>query len=121
MNTIGSRLRAARERKKLKQIQVKEKTGINNKTLSGYENGVSEPDLETLKILANLYEVSTDWLLGKEIKNEKESEFSLPENIYEEIIRKTEEKYNVTLWDDPFVVETMKQIIDNYARTKLNR
>ncbi|WP_096888259.1 helix-turn-helix domain-containing protein [Brevibacillus laterosporus] len=58
------RLRAAREHKNLKQTQVKVYTGINNKTLSGYEKGVSEPDTETLKTLANLYEVSVDWLVG---------------------------------------------------------
>ena len=66
MPSLGKRLRAARERKKLKQTEVKEKTGINNKTLSGYENGVSEPDAETLRILANLYDVTTDYLLGRE-------------------------------------------------------
>src|SRR5690606_3100261 len=27
-------------------------------------NGLSEPDSDSLRILANLYEVSTDWLLG---------------------------------------------------------
>lgn len=65
MSTIGDRLRNARERKNLKQTQVMQKTGINNKTLSGYENGVSEPDLESLRILADLYEVTTDYLTGK--------------------------------------------------------
>lgn len=65
-NTLGERLRIAREKKNLKQTQVMAKTGINNKTLSGYEKGVSEPDLETLRILADLYEVSVDWLTGRE-------------------------------------------------------
>lgn len=65
MSSLGDRLRQARERKNLKQTQVKERTGIHNKTLSGYENGVSEPDIETIKILADLYEVSIDWLTGK--------------------------------------------------------
>jgi transcriptional regulator with XRE-family HTH domain len=64
MNVIGKRLREARERKDLKQTEVNKKTGINNKTLSGYENGVSEPDSETLKTLSELYEVSIDWLMG---------------------------------------------------------
>ncbi|MCR8980938.1 helix-turn-helix domain-containing protein [Brevibacillus laterosporus] len=58
------RLRMARDHKNLKQTQVMTYTGINNKTLSGYEKGVSEPDTETLKTLANLYEVSVDWLVG---------------------------------------------------------
>ena len=64
---LGDRLRQIREHSKLSQIQVKEQTGINNKTLSNYENNVSSPDPYTLKILADLYKVSTDWLIsGKE-------------------------------------------------------
>ncbi|MHB1681632.1 MAG: helix-turn-helix domain-containing protein [Bacilli bacterium] len=61
----AARLRQARERTGLRQIQVKERTGINNKTLSGYENEVSEPDLQTLSTLAGLYGVSVDWLTGR--------------------------------------------------------
>jgi len=61
---LGDRLRQIRERSKLSQIQVKEQTGINNKTLSNYENNVSSPDPYTLKLLADLYEVSTDWLIS---------------------------------------------------------
>ncbi|MCI1857455.1 MAG: helix-turn-helix domain-containing protein [Sporolactobacillus sp.] len=69
MSVLAERLRIARERKNLKQIQVKEKTGINNKTLSGYENGVSAPDPDTLATLAKLYEVSADYLIGRTDKN----------------------------------------------------
>lgn len=67
MSTLGDRLRLARERKSLTQVAVRERTGINNKTLSGYEKGVSEPDIETLRKLAELYEVSIDWLSGGEL------------------------------------------------------
>lgn len=62
--TLGERLRIARDRMGLKQIQVKQRTNINNKTLSGYENNVSQPDTETLVVLADLYEVSYRWLLA---------------------------------------------------------
>lgn len=63
-NLLGIRLRAAREAKNLTQVQVKKLTNINNKTLSGYEKGVSEPDIDTLITLANLYETSIDYLVG---------------------------------------------------------
>lgn len=106
MSSLGNRLRSARERKKLKQTEVKEKTGIHNKTLSGYENGVSEPDAETMRILANLYEVSTDYLLGNDpttkriISEEKMSEGmeiynSLPDEekkFVDDMIKKLYEK-----------------------------
>lgn len=64
MTTLGERLRLARDKSGLKQTQVKDRTNINNKTLSGYENNVSEPDTATLTTLAELYEVSFRWLLS---------------------------------------------------------
>lgn len=66
LDTLGERLKIARERTGLKQTQVKVRTNINNKTLSGYENNVSEPDTNTLSVLAELYEVSYKWLLTGE-------------------------------------------------------
>ncbi|MEG3071716.1 MAG: helix-turn-helix transcriptional regulator [Candidatus Syntrophopropionicum ammoniitolerans] len=63
-NVLGIRLRMARESKHLTQVQVRKLTNINNKTLSGYEKGVSEPDIDTLITLANLYETSIDYLVG---------------------------------------------------------
>ena len=63
---IANRLQKARNDKGLNQTEVYKLTGINNKTLSGYENEVSEPDLETLTTLATLYGVSTDYLLGRD-------------------------------------------------------
>ncbi|GAB6172035.1 helix-turn-helix transcriptional regulator [Paradesulfitobacterium aromaticivorans] len=63
--TLSSRLKNARVKKGMTQIQVMQQTNINHKTLSGYENNVSEPDLNTLKVLAQLYGVTTDFLLGR--------------------------------------------------------
>lgn len=65
MLTIGDRLRIARDLKGVKQIKASDDTGINNKTLSGYERNISEPDIDTIKILAEYYNVSLDYLLGK--------------------------------------------------------
>ncbi len=70
MSHLGERLRKARERANLKQIQVYEHTNINNKTLSRYERGGSEPDIDTIKTLAELYDVSLEWLLTGEENND---------------------------------------------------
>ena len=64
MSILSQRLKEERSRKNLTQKQVEELTNINYKTLSGYENDVSDPDLATLSILARLYAVTTDYLLG---------------------------------------------------------
>lgn len=66
MSAVAQRLKAERNKKGLTQKQVSDFTGIHYKTLSGYENAVSEPDLDTLTTLAKLYAVSTDYLLGND-------------------------------------------------------
>lgn len=67
MRNIGLVLKNARENKNYTQKKVMELTGINSKSLSGYENNVAEPDLKTLADLANLYDISIDEAL--EIKS----------------------------------------------------
>lgn len=70
MKKIGEILKNSREDLDLTQVEVMNLTGINNKTLSGYENGVSEPDLETFAQLLNLYNLSADDIL--DIKKNKD-------------------------------------------------
>ena len=43
--------------KGLKQSDVSKETGIKNTTLSNYENGVTEPDMDTFLTLCELYEL----------------------------------------------------------------
>lgn len=71
MKTIGEILKNSREDLDLTQIDVMNLTGIHNKTLSGYENGVSEPDLHTFTALLKLYNLSADEVLGISKRNNK--------------------------------------------------
>lgn len=64
---LGDRLKAERERKGWSQIFVADKVGITNTVLSNYERNYRDPDTDTLKKLADLYEVSIDSLLGREV------------------------------------------------------
>lgn len=45
--------------------EISEDTGIPTGSLSKYQNGQAEAGIEKLSILANYFEVSTDWLLGR--------------------------------------------------------
>lgn len=64
MDNLGTRLRLARERAHLTQIDVYKAINLNNKSLSRYENNISSPDPDTICSLAKLYNVSTDYLFG---------------------------------------------------------
>ena len=63
-NSLSYKLKEARIKKGLSQIDVAKIINIGNKTISDYERGVSSPDPETIKKLATLYNVTTDYLLG---------------------------------------------------------
>lgn len=64
MSTLGERLKRARKRKGLSQVDVLDAIGISNKSLSRYENGNTDPSPETLKRLIRLYDVSSEYILG---------------------------------------------------------
>ena len=54
---LVSQLKKGRLNKGLKQSDVTKKTGIKNTTLSNYENGITEPDIDTFLSLCELYEL----------------------------------------------------------------
>ena len=64
MQTIGNRIIELREDKDLRQIDVSHATGIDQKTLSNYETGKTNPDSYSILKLADFFQVSTDYLLG---------------------------------------------------------
>lgn len=59
-----NRIRILREDRDLRQIDVAKATGIDQKTLSNYETGKTNPDSFAIVRLAEFFNVSTDFLLG---------------------------------------------------------
>lgn len=66
--SLGKRLKIEREKRNWSQKYVAERIGITNTVLSNYERDYRDPDTETLKKLADLYEVYVDYLLGRNKK-----------------------------------------------------
>ena len=62
--SFPSKIKKARNDTGFTQKEDEKETGIKQSTLTKYENGRLEPDLEKLGILADFYGVSVDWLLG---------------------------------------------------------
>ncbi len=77
--TFGERLSALREKKGLTQIELADLTKISRSRLSLYEIDKREPDLETVKQLANFFDVSTDYLLGRDMKPTEKSRYHTPD------------------------------------------
>jgi len=62
---IAKRLRELRNEKGKKQHEVANYLGITRPAYTAYESGARQPDLETVKKLAEYFNCSTDYLLGK--------------------------------------------------------
>lgn len=60
---ITERIRDLREQADLTQTEVSQKLNIQRATYSNYENGLRTPPLEILVALAELYEVSLDYII----------------------------------------------------------
>lgn len=63
---LPERLHELRNSYRLSQRQVSEKIGVSPSIISGYETGERTPSTEILLALSNLYNCSTDYLLGKQ-------------------------------------------------------
>lgn len=62
-------IKRARESKKYTQQYVADVIDTSRSNITKYETGALEPNIETIGMLAELYEVSTDWLFGIIKKN----------------------------------------------------
>ena len=68
MFNVGSRLRELRKNNNKTLRQVNDATGIDYSNLAQIERGEHGCNSDTLKILADYYGVTTDYLLGKTSK-----------------------------------------------------
>lgn len=71
MEELAKRLTNLRESKGWTKTYVANKLGIKTlSTYANYEYGLREPDMETLSRIADIYEVTVDYLLGRtSVKN----------------------------------------------------
>lgn len=60
-----NRIRDLREDRDLRQIDVADATGIDQKTLSNYETGKTNPDSYAIIKLCDFFDVSADYLIGR--------------------------------------------------------
>ena len=74
MHIVKNKIRDLREDLDLRQIDVAKATGIDQKTLSNYETGKTNPDSYSIIKLAEFFQVTTDYLIGYSSANIKSNE-----------------------------------------------
>lgn len=108
--TLGYRLKKERERRKWSQKFVAEKIGITNTVLSNYERDYRDPDTTTLGKLADLYEISTDELLGRSNKLFKKEERDIARDL-EKTLEELENSEDALMFDGEPIDEHTKEMI----------
>ncbi len=71
--SFGKRFTELRKDKKMTQEEVAEKLGVSPQAVSKWENDISYPDVTLLLEIAQMFETTVDYMLGKE----KEAETKL--------------------------------------------
>lgn len=79
---LGEKIKKYRENKKMTQNEVAEVLGVKPATISKYETNTLEPNIESIKKLAEIFEISIDELL-----NDKGDEFDISKFNILDILR----------------------------------
>lgn len=105
---MNQRIREQRVLKSWTQQELADKLDVSVDMIKSLEVGRAKPSIETLTKLSDVFECSSDYLLGKsDIPNP-----ATTEDVYKKVIRDIEEQFNVKLHDDPEIVEAFKKVID---------
>ena len=65
MQILGQRLKALRKQLQAGQKEIAELLGLSLRSYQFYESGAYDPSLPNLILLADYFQVSTDYLLGR--------------------------------------------------------
>lgn len=69
-----NRIKQARQIRKMRQQDLANRIGVGQSTLSHWENGIYEPDIEAIRKMCAVLDVSVDYLLGLSQISESPSE-----------------------------------------------
>ena len=71
METFGQRLVASREKQNLSQKELAERLGITPTRLNYWEKDKREPAIEMIKLIAQILDIDTNYLIGYQPQNKK--------------------------------------------------
>ena len=80
MPSFGSNLRYLRKTKEMTQTELADALGLAYSTISMYERGEREPSFEVMESIADYFNVTMDFLVGKDV-------FGNAANITDDVVR----------------------------------
>lgn len=123
MTNLGEKIRLARERAGLTQNQVTERCGIDDSSLSSFENGHSEPRLSQLEQLSGVYHIPLSFFFdNSSLKNQivmwrnkpEDSSLVSQKEIEAEFLQLCQQYRQLEIWTNE-LSEKEIPILDNYG------
>ncbi|GIO25560.1 helix-turn-helix domain-containing protein [Ornithinibacillus bavariensis] len=114
---FNNRLQLIRKEKKLSRAELADMLGISYSTVAKYESGTREPDLDTLEKISIIFNVTTDYLLGKSDKSHLTEVITI-ESMIEKIAK--EFTYADLMFND-LANMTVQQLEEVYQFIKFKR
>ncbi|MCH5179821.1 MAG: helix-turn-helix domain-containing protein [Erysipelotrichales bacterium] len=102
METFGQRLSRLRKEHELTQNDIAERLNISAQAISKWENDLTSPDIDSLIRLADIFNISLDELMGREVNTtmylEKEERKDINKMIFKiSIVDDDGDKVNLNL------------------------
>lgn len=122
MNTMGSRLKALRKKYNYTGEEVGNMLKVSKVAIYNWEKDIRSPNPDVIEKLANIYEVSTDYLItGKESTSTKDGYYRDPETVeYAEYLRTRPEAKLLFSASRDMSKEEMEEVVNyiEYLKTK---
>lgn len=108
--TFSERLKIARKENKLTQAVVAKSLGIAEGSYCAYEKGTREPNVEKIRQLANIFNVSADFLINTN-KYNKDAELNHTEQKLLKIFRELNDQ------GQDYIMQTIDMAKDKYIKS----
>ncbi len=118
--SIGDNIKSLRKENNLTQKELAKKIDISASTIGMYEQNRRDPDTETLRKIAEFFEVSTDYLLGVSDDNKFGNHFFFffqdddLKTIFTSRLKLSMEKNNIDVQDILFETEISADNMEKY-------
>lgn len=103
---LGNRIKKFREKSSLSQEELADKIYTSRQTISNWENDKTYPDINSLKLLSNIFDVSLDDLIEGDI-----------ESMKKEIVESDIKGFKILSWI--FTIEMLVMVLSAYPLMKL--
>lgn len=119
LEIFSKRLKVLRSEKGLTQENLGTILHKNRNSIAGYESRNQEPDFGFLCLIADFFDVSIDYLLGRTDIRKPENETVIEEQILLSALRKASTRDVSVVWKllEPYISPSDKEILRHFNQT----